>query len=261
MAAFSSKPSMIGISTVIRAAALLILALSCSTPACADVKVHGATTVTFGLMRPHQAEIERLAGVQLIILPSSTSRGLADLVQAKADIAMLAEPLEAIADVLNKKQPGFVSLAEYTARHVANAFVQIIVHPSNTVKALTSEQLAGLFSGRIRSWSEVGGANLPVLAVGEPSSSPHRMIQEALGITYAPDLRIVQNTNQTAIVVAQAPGAISYITTAHDLPIRDKLSVVSSELRLPLQLYLAFRKDAPEQVKRVIDAAASVGAR
>jgi phosphate transport system substrate-binding protein len=245
----------------LRAVALAILALSLPNPATADVKVHGATTVTFGLMRPHQAEIEKLAGVQLTILPSSTSHGLADLVEAKADIAMLAEPLEDIAEVLNRKQPGFVNLADFIGKHVANAYVQFIVHPSNPVKTLTNDQLAGLFSGRIKNWSELGGANQPVLVVAEPTSSPHRMIQEALGISYAPDLRVVQNANQTAIIVAQAPGAISYISTAHDLPIRSKLSVVASELKLPLQLHLAFRKDAPEQVKRVIDAAVLVGAR
>jgi phosphate transport system substrate-binding protein len=237
--------------------------LCCSIPdaASADVKVHGATTVTFGLMRPHQAEIEKLAGVQLAILPSSTSHGLTDLVQRKADIAMLAEPLEDIAEVLNAKTPGFVNLDEYTGRHVANAYVQIIVHPSNPVKALSNEQLAGLFSGRIKSWSELGGPNQPVLTVGEPTSSPHRMIREALAIAYAPDLRVVQNANQTAIIVAQAPGAISYISTAHDLPIRNKLKVVGTDLKLPLQLHLAFRKDAPEHVKRVVEAAASLGAK
>jgi hypothetical protein len=87
------------------------------------------------------------------------------------------------------------------------------------------------------------------------------MIQEALGISYAPDLRTVQNANQTAIIVAQAPGAISYISTAHDLPIRNKLSVVACDLKLELQLHLAFRKDAPDEVKRVIDAARLVGAK
>jgi hypothetical protein len=35
--------------------------------------------------------------------------------------------------------------------------------------------------------------------------------------------------------------------------------VVDSEVKLPLALYLAFRKDASDQVKKVIDAAASVG--
>jgi phosphate transport system substrate-binding protein len=240
-------------------AALAILALSLPSPAAADVKVHGATTVTFGIMRPHQAEIEKLAGVELTILPSSTSRGLADLVEAKADIAMLAEPLEDITRILNAKRPGFVNPADFVSKHVANAYIQFIVHPSNPLKTLSQEQLAGLFSGRIKNWSELGGTNQQVLVVGEPTSSPHRMIGEALQIAFASDLRAVQNTNQTAIIVAQAPGAISYITTAHGLAIRSKFSVVNSDLKLPLQLHLAFRKDAPEHVKRVVEAAASVG--
>jgi ABC-type phosphate transport system substrate-binding protein len=243
----------------LHAAALVVVVLAAPGQARSDVKVHGATTVTFGLMRPHKAEIEKIAGVELTILPSSTSHGLADLVQGKADIAMLAEPLEDIARVLNRKQPGFMNPADYVGRHVANAYVQIIVHPSNPLRALTNPQLAGLFSGKIKNWSELGGANQAVLVVGEPTSSPHRMIKEALDISYAPDLRVVQNANQTAIIVAQAPGAISYISTAHDLPIRDKLSFPKTALRLPLQLHLAVRKDAPDRVRRVIEAAASVG--
>jgi phosphate transport system substrate-binding protein len=239
-------------------AAALVFLLAFTAGAAADVRVHGATTVTFGLMRPHKARIEQLAGVQLIILPSSTSHGLTDLVQGKADIAMLAEPLQNIAEVLNKQQPGFINLDEYIGRHVGNAYVQFIVHPSNPIRKLTNAQLADLLSGKIKNWSEIGGPNQPVIVVGEPTSSPHRMIKEALGISYTPDLRPVQNTNQTAIIVAQAPGAISYISTAHDLPIRDKLSFVDTELKLPLELHLAFRKDAPEEVKRVIDAVISV---
>ena len=93
-----------------------------------------------------------------------------------------------------------------------------------------------------------------------PTSSPHKLVAEALAISYAPDLRVVQNTNQTAVIVAQAPGALSYISTAHDLPERSKLKVVESDVKLPLALYLAFRKDAPAEVKKVVDTAASVAA-
>jgi hypothetical protein len=84
------------------------------------------------------------------------------------------------------------------------------------------------------------------------------LIREALDISYAPDLRVVQNTNQTAVIVAQAPGALSYISTAHDLPERSKLKVVDSEIKLPLALYLAFRRDASDDVRKVIEAAAAV---
>ena len=110
----------------------------------------------------------------------------------------------------------------------------------------------------MKNWKEIGGADLPVLLVGEPTSSPHKLIAEALAISYAPELRVVQNTNQTAVIVAQAPGALSYISTAHDLPERSRLKVVDSEIKLPLALYLASRKDAPDEVKRVIEAAATV---
>lgn len=249
------------IRTVVRAAALVILTLSLSSAARAEVKVHGATTVAFGLVRPQKAKIEQLAGVAITILPSSTTHGLTDLVQGRADIAMLAEPLESAADALNTNQPGLIDPKFYVGRHVGDAFVQFIVHPNNPIRKLTNAQLAALYSGRIKNWSELGGNNQPVLLVGEPTSSPYRMIKDALAISYPPDLRVVQNTNQAAIIVVQAPGALSNISTAHDVPERNKFKVVETELVLRLQLYLVFRKDAPEQVKRVADAAALVGTR
>ena len=244
---------------ILRNVTLAVLVIVAASPADADVKVHGATTVAFGFMTPQKPTIEQLAGVELTILPSSTSHGLTDLVQGRADIAMLAEPLETIAASMNSKQPGFVDPAAYEERHVGNAYVQFIVHPSNPLQKLTNADLAGLFSGRIKNWKEIGGANQPVLLVGEPTSTPHRLIREALKVAYSSELRVVQNTNQTAIIVAQAPGAISYITSAHALPIRDKLKVAQSDLILPLALHLAFRKDASENIRRVIEAAGKLG--
>jgi phosphate transport system substrate-binding protein len=229
-----------------------------SDAARADIRVNGATTVTYGLMQPNRKKIEQLAGVTLAILPSSTTRGLTDLAQGRADIAMLAEPLDSAAASVNQKQPGAIKTEELVGVHVGNAYVQFIIHPANPIQRLGKPQLAGLFSGKINNWSELGGANLPVLLVGEPTSSPHRMIADALAISYSPELRVVQNTNQTAVIVAQAPGALSYISTAHDIPERGKLKVVDSDVKLPLALYLAFRKDAPAEVKKVVEVTASI---
>ena len=240
----------------------MVMALATLSEAvAADIRVNGATAVTFSLMLPNKKKIEQLAGVTLVILPSSTTRGLADLVQGRADIAMLGEPLDTAAESVNQKQPGTVRTEELVSTHVGNAYVQFIVHPTNPVARLSKAQLAELFSGRIKNWSELGGANLPVLLIGEPTSSPHRIIADALTISYGPELRVVQNTNQTAVIVAQAPGALSYITTAHDLPERSKLKVVESEVKLPLTLHLALRKDAPVEVKKVVEVTASIAVR
>jgi phosphate transport system substrate-binding protein len=246
---------------MVRPSAFAVAAFVCALSfqvAADEIRIHGATTVTYGLIKPNKEKIEKLASVTLAILPSSTSRGLVDLVQGKADIAMLAEPLEMIAASMNAKQPGSVDTEVLIGKHVGDAYVLFIVHPSNPLQRLSKDQLARLFSGRARNWSDVGGTKIPVLLVGEPTSSPHRVISEALSISYDPELRAVQNTNQTAIVVMQAPGALSYISTAHELPERNRLKVLESEVRLPLALYLAFRKDAPIEVKKVVQAAAAI---
>jgi phosphate transport system substrate-binding protein len=240
--------------------ALFALCTPLPTAAQADVRVHGATTVAFGLLTPQKSRIEQLASVKLAILPSSTGNGLADLVQGRADIAMLAEPLVSAAAALNRKEPGSIDPAHYVDKHVGDAWVQFIVHPGNPVPKLTRAQLAALYSGQVKNWSELGGASLPVLLVGEPTSSPYRLIRDALAISYAPEMRAVQNTNQTAIIVAQAPGALSNISTAHDVPERSRLKVLETEVKIPLRLYLAVRKDAPAEVVRVVEVAAAVGA-
>jgi phosphate transport system substrate-binding protein len=239
--------------------AAFVVALLSPSFAQAEVKVHGATTVAFGLMTPQKARIEQLAGTELTILPSSTGHGLSNLAEGNADIAMLAEPLESATEAVNMNDPGRVSQKDFVGRHVGDAFVQFIIHPNNPIARLTKGQLADLYSGKTKNWSELGGNDQTVMVVGEPTSSPYRMIRDALAISYTPDLRVVQNTNQTAIIVAQAPGAVGNISTAHKVPERDKLKVLETEIKLPLHLYLAYRKDAREEVMRVIAAIVEVG--
>lgn len=237
------------------------LLLSLDLALAGEIRVHGATTVTFGLMKPQQPAIERQAGSKLIVLPSSTTHGLADLARGKADIAMLAEPLEAAAAAVNGQSPGLVEVDDYVGRHVGDAFVEFIVHPNNPLRTLSKRQLAGLYSGEIRNWAQIGGRDLPVLLVVEPTSSPYRLIKASLEIAYAPDARVIQNTNQAAIIVAQAPGALGNVSTAHDVPERGRFKVITTELKLALPLYLAYRKDADDAVKRVVAAAAEARGR
>ena len=215
------------------ALAFAAVTLLLASTARADVRVHGATTVAFGLMKPNEAKVEQLTGIQITVLPSSTLHGLTDLVQGRADIAMLSEPLEIAAESLNAKQPGLVNQADYVGKHVGNAWVQFIVHPNNPVRKLTKTQLAALYSGQTKNWSELGGHNQPVLLVGQPTSAAYRMIEEALGVSFAPDVRIVQNTNQTAIIVRKrrAPSAMCLRCTMYPSAAGLELSTPNSSSR------------------------------
>lgn len=52
--------------------------------------------------------------------------------------------------------------------------IAIIVNNSNVVENLTIEQIAGLFTGEITNWSEVGGADEPVAVIGREAGSGTR---------------------------------------------------------------------------------------
>ncbi len=238
-------------------AVLLAALLTASAAVAAEVRIRGSTTVAYGLLAPEKDRIEELTGVTLDILPSSTSHGLSDLIEGRADIAMQAESLRTLAAALNAARPGYVQVSDFSDKFIGNAQVRFIVNPKNPVRRLSREQLGALFSGKIKNWAELGGNNQPVLLVGEPTSTPHRLIREALNITYSPDIRAVQNTNQTAIIVAQAPGAISYLSDLHT-PQSGSVSSIDTELKLTLPLHLVTRHDARPDVRRVVEAAASL---
>ena len=172
-------------------------------------------------IRPDEAEqgkIEQMAGVKLAILPSSTTRGLTDLAQGRADIAMLAEPLESAAASVNQKQPGTVVIDEHGQPARRQCLCSIHRPPEQSD--------ASARQGPTRRAVQRRGQELVRAGRAEPAGAAHRRADQlappadrrALAISYSPDLRVVQNTNQTAVIVAQAPGALSYISTAHDVP-------------------------------------------
>ncbi len=119
------------------------------------------------------------------------------------------------ADIGNSSRP---LTAEEQARGavetvVAWEAVAVCVDPSNPVKNLTREQLAGIYTGEIRNWSELGGPDLPVVTVGREAGSGIRSVfEQALGIrgrcAYGNELN---SSGAVRARVAFTPGAIGYI--------------------------------------------------
>ena len=61
-----------------------------------------------------------------------------------------------------------------TGHVVALDGIAMIVNTANTVEDLSLEQIAGLFSGEITNWSEVGGPDQPVTIIGREAGSGTR---------------------------------------------------------------------------------------
>lgn len=92
--------------------------------------------------------------------------------------------------------------------------IAVVVDPENTVKDLTKEQLTDIYTGAVSNWSQVGGADAPIVVVGREAGSGTRgAFEEILGVedacAYANEL---DTTGAVMAKVATTPGAIGYVS-------------------------------------------------
>lgn len=92
--------------------------------------------------------------------------------------------------------------------------IAVIVDNSNTITDLTKAQLMQIYKGEITNWSEVGGAEQPVVVVGRESGSGTRgAFEEILEIEdMAKYSNEINSTGGVMAKVASTVGAIGYVS-------------------------------------------------
>jgi phosphate transport system substrate-binding protein len=179
----------------------------------AELRVSGGATVGHGIIGPNQAAIEREAGLTLTVTVNGDGNGLKDLYAGRSDVAMVAAPMQVTEATLNQTAPGSLSIADFRLAPVGAVSIHFVVNPTNPVKSLSAPQLRDIFTGKIRSWREVGGADAPIVVIAEVAGHGSRTNVEVAflaGEQITAHARTMQALVQVMQVVAQLPNAISY---------------------------------------------------
>ena len=92
--------------------------------------------------------------------------------------------------------------------------IAVVVDPANTVADLTKQQLTDIYAGTVTNWSEVGGADAPIVVVGREAGSGTRSAFEEIleledACAYSSEL---DSTGAVMARVASTPGAIGYVS-------------------------------------------------
>jgi phosphate transport system substrate-binding protein len=97
---------------------------------------------------------------------------------------------------------------------VARDGIAMVVHPSNPVTGLTTEQIRGIFNGTIRNWKDVGGVDRAISVVSREEGSGTRTSFEQIvkNVKLLNDA-IIQDSNGTIReTVANDAGAVGYLS-------------------------------------------------
>jgi phosphate transport system substrate-binding protein len=237
------------------ATALALLVTLGATAQASNIAIHGSTTVSNAVLTPHKADIEQASGTTLDIVANGSGRGLADLAAGKTDMAMISAPLAEEVAASNAKTPGSLDPAKLVAHQIGEARVAFVVHPSNPVTTLTLAQVTGILSGKITKWSEVGGADQPIIVVvatrgdGVRSAVEGRLLGGASIVTQAREL---PNAPQIVQVAAQVPAAFGVASAAS---IRPGVTVLKTDEAIAQPLILVTMGPASPDATKVIAAA------
>lgn len=191
------------------------------------LKIAGSTTVLPISQLWLEAFMKKYSDVDGSVSGGGTGVGISMLLNGTCDIANASREA-------NKKEMDSAKdrNMRLVSTRVARDGLAIVISPSNDVENLTLDQLRQIYLGKINNWSQVGGANLPIVAVGRDiSSGTHGFFQERVlgGGKYRKDMLVLASNAAVVHAVAQSPGAIGYIGMGYVDP--KKVKVVSISIK------------------------------
>ena len=167
------------------------------------VALNGSTSMEKFVNGLKEAIVETYPDLQLEPQFTGSSAGVEAVTNGTADIGDVSR---ALTD--EEKESGLVE------NIVALDGIAIVTDKANTASNLTTQQLKDIYTGKIKNWSEVGGADQNIVVIGRESGSGTRdAFEEILDIADQCDLaQTLNETGAVAAAVQSTPGAIGYIS-------------------------------------------------
>lgn len=182
-------------------------------PAKAALNIKGSDTVLPLSQALAESYNNKDAKADVVVTGGGSTLGISSLINGTTNLATASRPLSP-KEFASAKARGFVPMVHRIAKYG----LTVIVHKSNPVKSLTMDQLAGIYSGGITNWNQVGGPNLRITVTGRDSSSgTYGFFKDTLfpGRPYRSDMLTLASTNTIAIAVSRDESAIGYIGIAY----------------------------------------------
>ena len=167
------------------------------------VSMAGSTSMEKLANATAESFMAKYSGVTVTAEFTGSSAGVEAVTAGSVDIGNASRALKDA-----EKEAGIVE------NIVAIDGIAVVVDPANTVVDLTKEQLISVYTGETKNWSELGGADAPIVVVGREASSGTRSAFEELleiedACVYASEL---DSTGAVIAKVAATPGAIGYVS-------------------------------------------------
>lgn len=174
-----------------------------------NITVKGSDTMVVLAQKWAEAYMAKNPATKIQVTGGGSGTGLAALQNKTTDICNSSRKIKA-AEIANCVQAFGKRPTEYKA---AMDGLSIFVNESNPIQDITMEQLELVFTGKIRNWKELGGADAPItLYSRENSSGTYEFFKEHVlkGKDFAASAQTMPGTAALLQAVAKDKSSIGY---------------------------------------------------
>ena len=132
-----------------------------------SITVKGSDTLLILAQKWAEVYMGKHPGTKIQVTGGGSGVGFAALQMRQTDLTDASRPIKAKEIEACIKAFG----RRPTEYKVALDGLSVYVNSENAVKALTVEQLAAIFTGQVKNWKEVGGADAPITVYSRENSS------------------------------------------------------------------------------------------
>ncbi len=138
-----------------------------------------------------------------------THRSYVNLIKGKADLLLVARPPNAEETQLAEDKGVKIEL-----KPIAKDALTIMVHSDNKVRSVTTEQLHGIYTGKITNWQELGGKDKMIQPLRQSTSSSAQQIMEEL-VMQGDEMAVTRGLNGSRMrgsenVLTHSPDGIAF---------------------------------------------------
>jgi phosphate transport system substrate-binding protein len=192
------------------------------------ITIKGSDTMVNLSQRWAEVYMQQNPNVSIQVTGGGSGTGVAALLNGTTNIANSSRELKE-----NELQQAAKRDITPKVYEVALDGIAIIVHLDNPVSSLTVQQIADVFTGKIKNWKDLGGKNSPITLYGRENSSgtyeffrEHVLGKDERGIQkdYAANTQVLQGTAALGEAVARdvkgmGYGGVGYFAERNDIKI------------------------------------------
>lgn len=219
-----------------------------TTSTATTVTIKGSDTVLPLAQKESEEMMKTNKDVSVTVVGGGTGVGMTALLEGTTDIAMASRDLKT-----EEKLKFSEAKKEIEIVTIAFDALAVIVNPANKVSQLTREQIEKIYTGEIKNWKEVGGADEKIVAYSrESSSGTYEFFKEEVldKKNYATDILSMPATGAIVQAVGQTKGAIGYVGLAYETKEVKPISVSYDQGKTFIVPSIASAKDKTYPIAR-----------